>query len=379
MPETTADNTSRPRRPVDTWNGHQIGPGESKDIRISIGESYSGVNLRLPLHVRRAVEDGPTVFVTAALHGDEINGAGAIRQLVQDEALQLKRGTLILVPVVNILGFERHSRYLPDRRDLNRCFPGSAEGSFAARMADHIFSEIVARSDYGIDLHTASVRRTNFPNIRADMNDDRVADLAEAFGCEIIINGKGPPGAFRREACAAGCPTIVLEAGEVWKVEPAIVEFALRGIKNVLINLDMLDGQPEKPPYHVIIEKTKWVRAEHGGFLQFYVSPGDIVRKGKAIAANTSLLGRQNDVLEAPFDAIVIGITTLPAVSTGEPVCHLARLPKGARRIEQIRRRLDEDSLHERLIDDLATNVWVVEPEAAEEPAEGDGEKRAPK
>ncbi|MCH5376123.1 MAG: succinylglutamate desuccinylase/aspartoacylase family protein, partial [Planctomycetes bacterium] len=137
---------SRERKPIDVWNGQRIGAEERRDVKLAVSESYSGMTVRIPLHIRRGPRDGPTVFVTAALHGDEINGTGAVRQLVQDPDFRLLKGNIILVPVLNILSFDRHARYLPDRRDLNRCFPGSARGSLASRMARTIFDEIVSRS-----------------------------------------------------------------------------------------------------------------------------------------------------------------------------------------------------------------------------------------
>lgn len=353
---------SRQRKPIDDWNGVTIAPGESRDVKLAISESYSGMTIRIPIHIRRAVEPGPVVFVTAALHGDEINGTGAVRMLVQDEELQLKKGSVILVPVLNLLAFDRHSRYLPDRRDLNRCFPGSKAGSLASRMARTIFDEIVARSDFGIDLHTASVRRTNFPNARADLSNPDARRLAEAFGCEAILNGKGPKGAFRREACRDGCPTVIMEGGEVWKVEPGIVDTAVRGVKNVLKELDMLDGEPDRPDYQVIVERTRWVRAESGGFLQFHVQPGEIVEQGQPLATNTNLLGHEQNTLESPFAGIVLGMTTLPAVSPGEPICHIGQLPADTAPTSLRKLRRKDEAFEEQVLDQLASNVMVVEP-----------------
>ena len=319
------------------WQDVKIQPGEARDIQLAVSESYSGMDVRIPLHVRRAVEPGPTVFVSAALHGNEINGTGAIRQLINDEAFQVTKGAIVLVPVLNILGFERHSRYLPDRRDLNRAFPGSEQGSLASRMARKIFDELIQRCDFGIDIHTASVRRTNYPNVRGDLSDKQVRRIAEAFGCEIVMNGVGPKGSLRREACKAACPTIIMEGGEVSKVEPGIVQSSVRGVKNVLRELGMHDGQPETPDYQLVIEKSKWVRAERGGFLQFHVQPGDVVTKDQPIATNATLLGREQNVMHAPFDAVVIGMTTLPAISPGEPICNLGRLPKGTKAAELLK------------------------------------------
>lgn len=351
--------TLEKRNPFE-WGDVIVQPGESRRLKIAISESYSGMTLRIPVFVKRAAVEGPVVFVTAAVHGDEINGSGTIRTLIQDE-LELKSGALILVPVVNLLGFDRHSRYLPDRRDLNRCFPGSASGSLASRMARVIFDEIVGRCDFGIDLHTAAVRRTNFPNVRADTKDKEAKRLARAFGSEIILAGAGPAGAFRREACKAGCPTIIFEGGEVWKVEPLIVETALRGIRNVLIELGMVDAKPRVPAYQTIIRKTKWIRSEKGGFLQFHIAPGDIVSEGEPIATNTSLLGHERNTLESPFNGVVLGMTTLPATSPGEPVCHIGRIGRDFEKIKEVREHLSRKHLHERVLGDLASNVLVVD------------------
>ncbi|WP_299469775.1 succinylglutamate desuccinylase/aspartoacylase family protein [uncultured Gimesia sp.] len=320
------------------------------------------MTVKIPIHIRRAAEEGPVVFVTAALHGDEINGTGAIRELIQDANLHLLRGSVIFVPVLNLLAFDRHSRYLPDRRDLNRSFPGSSSGSLASRMARIIFDEIVSRCDYGIDLHTASVRRTNYPNVRGDMTNPEVRRLAQAFGSEIIMNGKGPQGAFRREACASGCPTIIMEGGEVWKVEPGIVESAARGVRNVLRDLQMLDGKAESPDYQVVVDKSTWVRAERGGFLKFHVKPGDIIEKDQPLATNTTLLGRERSMLYSPFDAVVIGMTTLPAISPGEPICNLGMLPEGTKPSQIRRYRREEDGLEGQVVEELSTNLIVVEP-----------------
>lgn len=353
---------SREKKPIDEWFGETIPAGVSRDVNLAVSESYSSMTVQIQIHIRRAAVDGPVVFVTAALHGDEINGTGAVRQLIQDEDFHPLRGSVILVPVLNLLAFDRHSRYLPDRRDLNRSFPGSADGSLASRMAHTIFNEIVSRCDYGIDLHTASVRRTNYPNVRGDLSDPQVRWLAESFGSEIIINKKGPGGAFRREACQAGCPTIIMEGGEVWKVEPGIVESAVRGVKNVFRRLEMLDGEVESPKYQIVIEKSKWIRAERGGFMHFHVKPGDIIEKEQPLATNTTLLGREHSTLHAPFNAVVIGMTSLPAISPGEPICYLGKLPRGKKPAELRRLRYEEDGLEQRVAEELSSNVLVVEP-----------------
>lgn len=352
------------------WGKKQIPPGSSANVSITISESYAGMDIKIPVHVRRAKEDGPVVFVTAAVHGDEINGTGAIRQLITDCQFELTRGSLVLVPVVNLLGFERHSRYLPDRRDLNRSFPGSSSGSLSGRLAHAMHKQIIQRCDYGIDLHTAAVRRTNFPNVRANLKDPVLAEFARAFGTELILDSKAPKGSLRRAACDAGCPTLILEAGEVWKVEPTVVEYAVRGVQNCLTHLGMVEGPISEPAYRIIADKTQWVRAQHGGFLSFHVGPGDIIKKNDPIATNTSLIGHEHNTITAPRDGVVLGMTTLPSVAPGDPICHLAYVKKGSlKRIERARDAMPDLSLHQRTHEQLSSNVMVSEASEEDETA----------
>lgn len=345
----------------------RVAPGTDALFRLTISESYSGVMVRVPVVVRRGLRPGPAVFLTAALHGNEINGTGAIRQLIGEPDFTLAAGMLLMVPVVNVHGFETYSRYLPDRRDLNRCFPGSSRGSLAARMADKLFREIVRRCDYGLDLHTASIRRTNFPNVRGDLSDPGVAKIAAAFGCQWIIDNRGPQGSLRREATKAGVPTIILEAGEVWKVEPTVVAVAVRGVRNVLATLGMTDETPEPSPIQHRIKTTRWTRAERGGFLEFHVAPGEVVRKDQPLATAYSLLGAERDAIVSPIDAVVIGMTTLPAATPGEPVIHLGQISASLAEELQSKRSVRQiDPLHGQVKEDLATNIVVTQRDAEE-------------
>jgi uncharacterized protein len=314
--------------------GQRIPAGRKVDIRLKISETYFGDDVSIHLRVIRARRPGPTVFVTAAIHGDELNGVGVVHDLLTDDNLTLKCGSLILVPVVNVLGFEVNERYLPDRRDLNRSFPGSPTGSLASRVAHALFDNVVRQCDYGIDLHTAAIQRTNYPNVRGRLADPAIRRIAEAFGGELLISGDGPDGSFRKEASSAGCPTICVEAGEPWKMEPAMVQFGRRGVRNVLINLGMIDGEPHLPLYQTRINKSFWVRAKVGGILRFHVVPGQIVKVGQEIASNFTLLGEQRNVITSPADGIVLGMTTLPTVKPGEPICHIGRPSMNIKTIE---------------------------------------------
>ncbi len=353
------ETTSKQRGP---WFADATAPGGRDRYELIISERISGREVSIPAFVWKGQEQGPVVCITAAVHGDEINGTGTIRSLISDPPFSLERGTLVMVPVVNLMGFERHSRYLPDRRDLNRSFPGSAGGSLASRLAHSFISQVTKNCDYGIDLHTAAVRRTNFPNVRADMSIPTLGSFARAFGTELLIDSPGPKGSLRRAATKSGCQTIILEAGEVWKVEAAVVEYAIRGITNCLRHLRMIDGEPIKPAYRLETDSATWVRATSGGFLEFHVSPGDIVYKQDPIATNSDLTGEEIEIIRAPRDGIVLGMTTIPSVAPGDPVVHLSYPKRGAlKKIERAIDKLDGSSLHERTRGDLSRSFVVTE------------------
>ena len=364
-PETTKKKRGHP-----PWKiaGRTVKAGETADLKIKMSERYTGDAINLPVRVIRAKRPGPSVFVTAAIHGEELNGVGVVHELMYGEQVALTAGTLVMVPVVNIFGFETQSRYMPDRRDLNRSFPGSAKGSLSSRVARIVFDTLIPRCDYGIDLHTAATSRTNFPNIRADLTNPDVRRIARSFGCELMVHGKGPDSSFRREAVRAGCAVITVEAGEPLKIEPSVLEVGLRGVHNVLADLGMIDQPIVKPAYQTRIDKSVWVRANLGGILRFHVGPGEVVAEGQPIATNASVIGRERDVLLAPSAGVVLGMTTLPTVKPGEPVCHLA-VPKAAvlRKIAKTVDGMKSASLGQRVRDDLATNIAVSEREA--EPA----------
>ena len=329
---------------------------------MEIAESYTGINIHLPFLVWRGKKEGPTLLISAAVHGDEINGTGTIREMIAHPPFELNAGTLVLIPVVNIQGFERQTRYMPDRRDLNRYFPGNKTGSLTSRLAEVISSEVIKHCDYAIDLHTASVRRTNFPHVRADMSNKSCKAMAEAFGTEVVLNSTGPQGSLRYEATESGCPTIVLEAGEVWKVETAYVETALRGISNVLKLFKMIEGDIETPQHQIICDSTKWLRAQSGGFLQFHVYPGETLVKGQKISTNTGILGNELGSIHAPCPGMIIGMSTMPSVSPGDPVVNMAlTTKKDLKELEQFLDSIDDESLEGRTRDDFATNIHISE------------------
>jgi len=341
--------------------GQRVSRGEARTINLKFSESYLGSPATVPIHVLRAKKHGPRVLLTGCVHGDELNGMGIIRELLYDQPPKLTCGTLVCIPVVNVYGLENHTRYLPDRRDLNRDFPGAEKGSISSRLAHVIFNKVVRQCDMVIDFHSAAVRRTNYPNIRADLSVAGVRSLARAFGCELIVNGKGPVGSLRRAATSAGVPCIILEAGEVWKIESSVVEVGVRGVMNVLRSLGMVRGKVVTPRYQTRIHRTTWVRAERGGTLSFAVNPGDLVEKGQLLASNYNIFGDERSQLVSPGDGIILGMTTMPVVKPGDAAFHIALTSRAT--LLRIRKKIDESSsrdLFKRVQTDLATNVHQV-------------------
>lgn len=345
-----------------TIAGRTIERDRTYDLHLDYSQSYTGISISIPIRVVAAKRPGPIVCLCATVHGDELNGVGIIRSVLFDHSLDLECGTVIAVPVVNVLGLESHSRYLPDRRDLNRCFPGSARGSLSSRLAHLIYHQVIKKCDYLLDFHTAAVRRTNYPNIRVDLDHPDAQKLAHAFGCELIVHSKGAKGSLRRVALSRGIPSIVLEAGEVWKIEPGVVEIGGRGCENVLRKLRMMKGRIDKPRHQLEIRKSIWVRAESGGILQFHAGPGDVVKAGQVLATNDTIFGEAQNEIKAPADGIVLGMTTMPAVKPGEPVFHIALTDQGYTRLNRMLGKRHQAQLHKKLRSQLTTNFVLSEP-----------------
>jgi hypothetical protein len=314
--------------------GVQIYPGETREVELPVSELYTTSPVAVPVRVVRGWEDGPRLFITAAVHGDEINGTEIIRELVYDVNLSTLRGTLVCVPVVNLFGFLNHSRYLPDRRDLNRSFPGNPDGSQASRLAYRVFAEIIRRCQYGIDLHTASANKINVPHVRADLRSRRARKLAMAFGTEVVLNDSASRRSLRGAAQAKGIPVVTFEGGEPLRFERHVVERGLEGILNVMSALGMIDRPRSTPRFQIVVRKSAWVRADRGGILDLRARPGDLVRAGEEIGVNTNPFGRERHALVAPFTGLVVGATTLPSVSPGDAVIHVVKLARSLPRIE---------------------------------------------
>lgn len=220
--------------------GQNILPGERKQIQIKIAALYDYTDLNMPIEVIRGKEDGPTLFISAAIHGDEINGVEIAKRLLQKKELVKIKGILIIIPVVNVFGFNHKSRYLPDRRDLNRSFPGSPKGSLAGRLANIFMKEIVSKCTHGIDLHTGAIHRSNLPQVRAFLDDKKTAELAHAFGVPVILHSRLKDGSLREAARKKRVKTLLFEGGEALRFEEEVIRSGLRGCLSVMREIGML-------------------------------------------------------------------------------------------------------------------------------------------
>ncbi len=315
--------------------GRPIRPGETKEIYLPVSEFFTATPSTIPITVFRGEEDGPILYVTAAIHGDELNGVGIIRKIIDEWRAPRLRGTLLCLPILNRFGFLHHSRYLPDRRDLNRAFPGSPTGSMASRIAHIILREVILKCTHGIDLHTASLRRSNIPHVRADMNNKTCQRMARAFGTEIIIDHRGTAGSLRRTAAVKGVPTILFEAGETSRFQNKMIKKGCVGVYNVMADLGMIDREKTRPDFQVIVKKTEWVRSDRGGILDIFIRPGELVYEGDEVAAVTNPYGKEVSVQRSPITGLIVGITTVPLANPGTGICHVAKLAKTLPRVEK--------------------------------------------
>ncbi|WP_420555239.1 succinylglutamate desuccinylase/aspartoacylase family protein [Neptuniibacter marinus] len=333
-----------------TINGAKVAPGTRTTIELPAGRLYTHTPMTIPVHVINGKRDGPRLFLSAAIHGDEINGVEIIRRVLTLPALKRIKGTLIAVPIVNVHGLLSHSRYLPDRRDLNRSFPGSEKGSLAARIAHLFMEEIVCQSTHGIDLHTGAVHRTNLPQIRANLDDEETDKLARAFNVPVIISSNLRDGSLREAAAEHGIPMLLYEAGEALRFDEMAIRAGVKGIVNVMRSLGMLPpsrGTRKSYKEPVVARSSSWVRASESGILRALIPLGGRVSKGTLLGVVSDPFGEKEAQITSPYSGIVIGKTNLPLVNEGDALYHIARFGD----IEEIEAKVDE--FQEDLSDEL--------------------------
>lgn len=315
------------KKPADilTIAGHKIRRGEVATVDFDLAPLYTHSELAVPVHVIRGRRPGPRLFISAAIHGDEINGVEIIRRVLKDITPGKLRGDIIAIPVVNIYGFINHTRYLPDGRDLNRSFPGSPKGSLSGRVAHSFLNEIIARCTHGIDLHTGARHRSNLPQIRANLSDDETLKLARAFGVPVVLDAKLRDGSLRAAAVERGVPMLLYEAGEALRFDEVCIRAGYRGVMNVMRSLGMLAKSRRKPPKEpMIAEQSNWVRAPASGILRAVAPLGAQTRKGDVLGVIANPLGDREVEVIAPAEGLVIGRTFLPLVYEGDALFHVA-------------------------------------------------------
>jgi len=308
-------------------NGVQIPPGKRQRVSIPVARLPTETWMSLAVEVINGKLPGPRVWLNAAIHGDELNGIEIIHKVLETVDPTQLRGAIIAVPIVNVFGFINQERYLPDRRDLNRCFPGSAAGSLASRMAYLFMNEIVKPCSHGIDLHTGSNHRTNLPQIRTDLSDDATRRWAEAFGAPVMLNARSRSGSLRQAAAKIGKTVLLYEAGEPMRFDPFSVQCGVDGVNRAMAFLGMLpdNANREAPPVSALVEHSTWVRARRSGILRMEVGLGDRVADKQPLAGINDVYGSRCGNVRAPFAGVVIGHTNNPLVHQGDAVLHLAR------------------------------------------------------
>lgn len=305
--------------------GHSVAPGSSARISLSDQPSFTAHLVDVRVLVSRGAEPGPTLCLVGAIHGDELNGVEIARRSYQQIDPANLGGTLVAVPIVNGWGFRSGNRYLADRRDLNRAFPGNRDGSLASRIAHHLFDRIIRHCDFVLDLHTGSGDRANMPQTRVDPTVTRAVDLALRFDVGIVLFGAGPKGSLRQAADAAGIATVLYEAGGPHRFEHDEIERGIEGVTNVMEALGMVSGKPPKANPQRLFESSSWVRAPLGGIFISNANLGDEIEQGRLLGhVSDPVTGERLDVA-APFAGTLIGMAHSQVVLPGFGLFHIAR------------------------------------------------------
>ncbi len=308
--------------------GVKVMPGHRIQIDVPVARLYTHAPLHIPVEVVHGRQPGPILLVCGGIHGDEINSVEIVRRLLRSKQIQGLRGTLVAVPIVNVFGFMQHTRYLPDRRDLNRCFPGSESGSLGGRVAALFREQIVDHATHIIDLHTGAIHRTNLPQIRAQLSPGSETErMANAFGAPVILNAELREGSLRHYAQNRGIPVLTYEAGEALRFDEWAITPGVRGVLRVMRRLGMLTGEHRRrlPPAAELANGSSWARAPIDGILRPKVRLGARVAKGEVLGKVADPFGNAEEAVISMADGIVIGMSRLPLANEGEALFHIAR------------------------------------------------------
>lgn len=338
------ESSNQPARASFDIGGELVAAGSRRTIELPVSLLANHIPVSLPVHVIHGARPGPVIFLSAAVHGDEIIGVEIIRRVLQRPALNRVAGTVLAIPIVNVYGFLNHSRYLPDRRDLNRSFPGSGHGSLAAQLASLFLNEVVRRCEFGIDLHSAAVHRVNLPQIRISRDrSERLGELARAFAAPITLSTPLRDGSLRAAAASMGVETLVYEAGEALRFDELPVRAGVRGILSVMQYLKMLPSRSvlgAKPRIPFEATESHWERAPRGGLFRSFKTTGEAVEPGDLLGIVSDPFGDSDAEVVASGRGLVIGRSNLPVVNRGDALLHVAHLHDPGRAEEHV------DSVH---------------------------------
>ncbi|MFB6136710.1 MAG: succinylglutamate desuccinylase/aspartoacylase family protein [Halobacteriaceae archaeon] len=314
----------------------EVPPGEKRQFRYEVSETYLGDPVAVPVTVVNGDGDGPRVFMTAAIHGDELNGVKVLQEVADRYDPGDVDGTLVLLHVVNVPGYQAQQRYLPIYdQDINRSFPGKERSNTAERIANQVYRRFVSQCDLGLDFHTSTRNRTTMYHARADVEDPEVARLADAFGTNVVLSGEGEEGSLRSVASADGIPTLTVEMGKAHRFQPGLVEKALDGVESVLAEYGVYpEGSPVEPSWRKVLgpaEEKRWLRADTGGLVEMQWGPNPLVHEGEAICTVTDHFKDEERVVESPFTGLVVGVLENPVALPGHPICHLVRISSETR------------------------------------------------
>lgn len=324
----TPSKAQLPPRDAFAIGDESIAPGTRRTVQLPVSILSDNTPVTMAAHVVHGKRPGPVMFVSAAIHGDEVIGVEIVRRLLASKPLARLSGTLIAVPIVNTYGFLANSRYLPDRRDLNRSFPGTTGGSLASRLANLFTTEILARCDYGIDLHSAAIRRTNLPQLRLSPGNARLAELGDAFAPPVILTSSLRDGSLRATAEEMGVNVMLYEAGEGLRLDEYSARIGVAGILRVMAALGMIAprGVPKPRGRPVHCRASSWVRAPTGGLFRSLRAEGEWVEAGTALGVVSDALGESETVVVADDPGIIIGRSKFPVVNEGDALFHIAEV-----------------------------------------------------
>lgn len=303
--------------------GHEIRPGESKEIDIKIARLPSHTQIDTPIFVSRALEDGPVLALMAGMHGDEINGIEIVRRILDSDLNKTKRGTVVCMPIVNVYGFLNYSREVPDGKDINRSFPGNKAGSLASRVAYNLMKEVIPFIDYGIDFHTGGAARANYPQVRCVMAQKTNVELAAAFHAPFTIDSPFRPHSLRQASAKKNKNIIVYEGGESLRMDTQAIEVGLAGTLRLMKHLNMIDWAPEPTEENKIIWNSTWVRARTAGLFQSNIRCGQQVEKNQWVGTITDPFGEFKEQIKSPTTGYVVGLNNTPVVNAGDALMHI--------------------------------------------------------